>query len=69
MVGAYQKWKWKVSLIRKTTMVPKGLTYGMSTELPQHAPKWKSANHGLESSNDEVGIIKRSRDECMKNKY
>ena len=55
--------------MRKTIMVPKGLTYGMSTELPQHAPKWKSANHGLESSNDEFGIIKRSRDECMKNKY
>ena len=31
--------------------------------------KWKSANHGLESCNDEAGITKRSRGECMKEQY
>ena len=35
-------------------MAPKGLTYGMSTNLPRDGPKWKSANCGLESRNDEV---------------
>ena len=37
-----------------------------STNLPRHAPKWKSANHGLESRSDEHGIIKRSSGVCMK---
>ena len=55
--------------IRKTIMAPKRLTYGTSTNLPRHSPKWKSTNHGLESSNDEVGIVKRSRAECMKNQF
>ena len=31
----------------------------MSTNLPQQAQKWKLANHGLKSHNDEAGIIKR----------
>ena len=45
--------------------------------LLQQAPKWKLANHGLKSRNDEVGIIKswsyntklhfkQSRGDCMK---
>ena len=28
--------------------------------------KWKLENHGLKSRNDEVGIIKQSRGDCMK---
>ena len=52
--------------IRKTIMAPKWLTYGMSTNLTRHAPKWKLANHGLGSRDYEVGIIKPSRGECMK---
>ena len=38
----------------------------MSTRLPRHARKWQPVNHGLESRNDEVGIIKQTRGECMK---
>ena len=38
----------------------------MSTNSPRQAPKWKSANHGLESRSDAVGTIKRSSGECMK---
>ena len=29
----------------------------------------KMENHGLKSRNDEDGIIKRSRGECMKDQY
>ena len=46
--------------IRKSIIAPKGLTYRISTNLPRHRPKWKSANHRLQSRNDEVGVIKRS---------
>ena len=60
--------KWTLK-IRKTIMAPKRLTYGMSTNLPRHAPKRKSANQGLEPCNDEVGIIEQSSDECMKDQY
>ena len=31
--------------------------------------KWKLENHGLKSRNDEVGIIKRSRGDFMKDQY
>ena len=55
--------------IRKTIMAPKWLTYGMSTKLSRQAPKWKSANYGLKSRSDKVGIIKRSRGQCMKDQY
>ena len=40
--------------IPKTPMAPKWLAYGMSTNLPRHASKWKSANHGLGSRNQFV---------------
>ena len=49
-----------LSEIRKSIIAPKGLTYGMSTNLPWHRPKWKSAYHRIQSQNDEVGVIKRS---------
>ena len=38
----------------------------MSTDLPQQAPKWKSANHELELLSDKVEIMKQSSGECMK---
>ena len=43
--------------IRKTTMAPKWLTYSNRTT---------HQNHGLESRNDEAGIIKRSRGDVWK---
>ena len=53
----------------KTIMALKGLTYGISTNLLWHEPKWNSANHGLELCNDEVGVIKRSGCICMEDQY
>ena len=41
----------------------------MSTNLPRHGPKWKSANHRLDPRNDEVGIIKRNGDKFMEDQY
>ena len=38
-------------------------------KLTVNGPKWKSANHGLESRNDEVGAMKRSGGECMVDQY
>ena len=35
----------------------------------RQAPKWKLENHGLKSRNDEVGILKQSRGDCMKDQY
>ena len=36
--------------IRKSMMVPKLLTCGMSTNLTRHGPQWKSVNYGLSRS-------------------
>ena len=45
--------------IRKSIMAPKWLSYGMSTSLPRHGPKWKSEKYRLElRNNNEVGVIK-----------
>ena len=68
------KWKWKDlksgSLEICKTIINNGAKMiGMSTNLARTAPKWKLANHGLKSRNDEVGIIKRSRGDCMKDQY
>ena len=37
----------------------------MSRNLQRHGPKWKLTNHGLESRNDEVIVIKRMEGQCM----
>ena len=41
----------------------------MSTNYPRHRPKWKSANYGLESHNDEVGVINRSGGKRQEDQY
>ena len=58
-------WKWKDCgpAAFETIMTPRWFTYGMSTNM-QQGPKWKSANYRLKSRNDEVVIIKQSREEC-----
>ena len=38
----------------------------MSTNLPPHGPKWKSANHILECHNDEFRVIKRKGENVWK---
>ena len=60
-------WK-RIALLKihKIVIAPKRLTYGMSANLSRQAPKWESANHGLKLRSDDVGIIKGSRGECMK---
>ena len=45
------------------------LTFGMSTNLPRHRPKWKSANYGLEWHKDEGGVIKQIGDGCKEDQY
>ena len=39
-------------------MASKSLTYGMSTNLLQHGPNWKSQKYRIEWRNDELGVIK-----------
>ena len=41
----------------------------MPTNLPRHGSKLKSANYGLRSRNDEVGVIKRTGGECKEDQY
>ena len=68
------EWKWKgsgICIIRNTQnhnekpKTPERLSYEMSRNLQQHGPKWKLTNHGLESRNDEVIVIKRMEGQCM----
>ena len=68
------KWKWKdlksASLeMRKTIMAPKWLRWNVNKLTAASTKKWKLANHGLKSRNNEVGIIKprmlESLAECL----
>ena len=43
--------------IRKIIMAPQWLTYGMTTNLPRQAPKWKPANHRLKSRSDKLESV------------